>query len=76
MNDHDLSRYRQPADFGWVFEFPNGHRASVIDDPRTLFRFEVLSADPDDAGRGRVAPGLTSEEVEAKLHLIAALPAR
>jgi hypothetical protein len=71
-----LERYRLAADFGWVYRFPNDQEASVINDPSRPFRFEVLSDDPADAGRGRVAPGLTSDQVEAKLHAIAALPTR
>ncbi|MGS2615139.1 hypothetical protein ACVCAH_11530 [Micromonospora sp. LZ34] len=72
-----LDRFRVRGTYGgWVYRFPNGHEASVINDPSRPFRFEVLSDDPADAARGRVAPGLTSEQVEAKLHAIAALPAR
>ena len=61
----------------WTYEFPNGHDASVILDPhpKTLpFRFEVESSDPDDLGAGRIAGGLTTEQVEAKLARIACLP--
>jgi hypothetical protein len=74
----NLARYRMPSDFGWQYRFPNGHDVSVITDPRAdaPFRFEVLSDDPADAGRGGIAPGLTSDQVEAKLHGIAALPTR
>lgn len=71
----NLNMHKVPADFGWAYRFPNGHEASVINDPSRPFRFEVLSDDPADAARGRVAPGLTSQEVEAKLRNIAALPA-
>lgn len=76
VNATNLERHRVPSDLGWVYLFANGHEASVINDPHRPFRFEVLSDDPADAARGRVAPGLTSEQVEAKLHHIAALPAR
>lgn len=74
----NLNRYRvrNNAGFGWSYRFPNGHEASVINDPHRPFRFEVLSDDPADTGRGRLAPGLTSEQVVAKLHVIAALPTR
>jgi hypothetical protein len=59
----------------WTYEFPNGHTASVIADPRPAnpFRFEVLSSDPADTGQGRVIARLTSEEVEAKLAKLAGL---
>ncbi|WP_328344704.1 hypothetical protein [Micromonospora sp. NBC_00421] len=69
----ELTRYRKPSDIGWVFEFPNGHTASVINDPSRPFRFEVLSDDPDDAGRGGAAVNLTTEQVEDKLQRIASL---
>lgn len=61
----------------WRFEFPNGHGASVIADPRGyLFRFEVAqqvdgrTIDSPNA----ITPGLTTAEVEAKLAEIMALP--
>jgi hypothetical protein len=72
----DPERYRKPARVGWLYEFPNGHTASVIVDHRQPFRFEVLSDDPADAGQGRIAAGLTSEQTEAKLAVIAGLPTR
>lgn len=70
-----LDQHRVPTTHGWRYEFPNGQSASVINDPHRPFRFEVLSDDPADAASGGVTPGLTSEQVEAKLHAIAALPA-
>lgn len=68
----------------WTYEFPNGHSASVIPDPcsANAFRFEVESSDPQDVitnpvtttvGAGVVC-GLTTDEVEAKLAKLAALP--
>ncbi|MEV5211289.1 hypothetical protein AB0K35_27835 [Micromonospora sp. NPDC053740] len=68
-----LDEHRVPTTQGWRYEFPNGHDASVINDPHRLFRFEILS-DALNAPGGQVV-GLTSEQVEAKLHTIAALPA-
>jgi hypothetical protein len=61
----------------WLYEFPNGHNASVIPDPHYKdrpFRFEVESTDPDDATSGRLAINLTSEQVEAKLTKLLNLP--
>ncbi|QKW15430.1 hypothetical protein [Verrucosispora sp. NA02020] len=75
-NSGSLDRHRKTTDTGWLYEFPNGHTASVINDPHRPFRFEVLSDDPDDAGRGGVVVGLASDEVEAKLRQIAALSNR
>lgn len=69
-----LDEHRVPTTHGWQYAFPNGQTASVINDPHRAFRFEVLSNDPADAANGGVKPGLTSEQVEAKLHTIAALP--
>lgn len=57
----------------WTYRFPNGHDASVIPDPRHPFRFEIESTDPDDVGSGRIAAGLTTEQVEAKLTKLATL---
>jgi hypothetical protein len=63
----------------WSYDFPNGHSASVVPDPHRTehpFRFEVWSTDPADDSRGNVAGGLTTDQVEAKLHQIAWLPPR
>jgi hypothetical protein len=70
---HDSQRY---PSLWWEYRFPNGHDASVIPDPRPEypFRFEVESTDPDDIGAGRIAAGLTTEQVEAKLSKLAGLP--
>jgi hypothetical protein len=60
----------------WLYEFPNGHNASVIPDPHHVdrpFRFEVESTDPD-ANPGGVDVNLTSEQVEAKLTKLMNLP--
>lgn len=76
----DFSRFLTDSQtvpsFWHRYEFPNGHSASVIVDPRPQhpFRFEVESSDPDDIGRGGIVPGLSTSEVEAKLAEIAALP--
>jgi hypothetical protein len=85
----DLSKHLTDSRFDghriwWTYEFPNGHSASVIPDPRPAspFRFEVESSDPQDVitnpitttvGAGVVC-GLTTDEVEAKLAKLAALP--
>ncbi|MBM0237126.1 hypothetical protein JNW88_08170 [Micromonospora sp. ATA32] len=75
VNATNLDRCRQPDTYGgWAYRFPNGHEASVINDPHRPFRFEVCSKSLNVPGD--VVPGLTSEQVEAKLHDIAALPAR
>lgn len=60
----------------WTYEFPNGHAASVIPDPRPEhpFRFEIESSDPDDLGRGRILSNLDTNAVEWKLAKLAALP--
>jgi hypothetical protein len=70
-----LDEHRVPTTTGWRYEFPNGQIVTVINDQYRAFRFEVVSDDPADAANGGVKPGLTSEQVEAKLHHIAALPA-
>lgn len=71
----NLDQHRVPNTYGgWRYEFPNGHDASVINDPRRPFRFEVCSKALNVGGD--TVGGLTSEQVEAKLHHIAALPAR
>ncbi len=80
----DLSKFlteepRKPSGrMNWAYEFPNGHTASVINSPYDdePFRFEVLSTDPADAGRGFVTRNLTTEQVEAKLTAIADLSQR
>jgi hypothetical protein len=77
----DFTRYlkdsqRVPSLY-WLYEFPNGHDASVIPDPNYKdrpFRFEVESTDPDDATSGRLAVNLTTTEVEAKLTKLLNLP--
>lgn len=79
----DLTRYLVVADLpriNWVYEFPNGHRPSVIVDHHRPFHFEIylpgavgtwrqLGAD----GSGLIV-GLTTEQVEDRLAEIAALP--
>ncbi|WBB94143.1 hypothetical protein [Verrucosispora sp. WMMC514] len=64
-----LHRFRQTTETGWLYRFPNGRDASIINDPHRPFRFEMLS-DSLDAPGGTVA-GLTSEQVEAHLYAIA-----
>ncbi len=67
-----LDQHRVPTTHGWRYEFPNGRVASVINDPHRAFHFEILC---DALGEpGKPAGGLTSKQVEAKLHEIAALP--
>lgn len=73
----DFSRFLTREPYGrsnWMFEFPNGHTASVINSPHPdeLFRFEVLTSDPSDPVTG--ITGLSTEQVEAKLTEVAALP--
>lgn len=60
----------------WRYEFPNGHSASVIPEFHSTapFRFEVMSTDPDDRGRGGVVGDLGTGAVEAKLAKLAGLP--
>jgi hypothetical protein len=55
----------------WLYRFPNGREVSVIIDPRphSPFRFEIQ------LDHNEIAPGLTTEQVEAHLAEIAALPA-
>jgi hypothetical protein len=74
---HRFQRGHNEAIGWWAFRFPNDHTASVVPDPRAdqLFRWEVLSSDPADAGRGGVVSGLSTAEVEAKLAAIYNLPA-
>lgn len=75
----DFSKYLTETEgrgVAWAYQFPNWHNASVIVDPRTPFRFEVLSSDPDDKNVGWLVAGLTSEQVEAKLEKLVGLPAR
>jgi hypothetical protein len=74
----DLSRFlvkSQRSPGRWLYRFPNGHEASVIVDLHRPFRFEVLSDDPADKNTGRLATGLSTAEVEAKLVAIYNLPA-
>ncbi len=83
----DLDRYLvspkpSAVNTGWVYKFPNGHRASLIVDAQRPFRFEVLIFDADTsvqqalaAGPTGLVVGLTSEQVEAKLTEVEALPA-
>lgn len=56
----------------WNFVFPNGRGANVALS-RWPFRFDV---DYDGEDGDFTATGLTSEQVEAKLAEVAALPAR
>lgn len=77
MPTTDIDRYAKPGhEFtyrSWFYEFPNGHRASIIVDWRTPFRFEIQAPEAV-AGPGGILAGLTSEQVEAKLAEISALP--
>lgn len=77
----DIDRYREQSGNGWHYCFPNGHSPSVIADPRSPLRFEIYV--PGELGReiaghlggqGNLIIGLTTEQVEAKLAQIAALP--
>jgi hypothetical protein len=79
----DIDRYRKPAGNGFVYRFPNGFQPSIIPDPRRPLRFEIhipgaLRADIAEHlggdGSGLIV-GLTTEQAEAKLAQIAALPA-
>lgn len=77
---HDTDPARYVTDYDRAtgraqYSFPNGHSASVIPDPKQPMRFEVSSSDPADAGCGQVVARLTSEQAEAKLATVAALPA-
>jgi hypothetical protein len=74
VNATNIGQHRVPTTHGWLYEFPNGHDASVINDPHQPLRFSLHSKALN-VGGDTVA-GLTSEQVEAKLHAIAALPAR
>ncbi len=64
------------AGYWRTYAFPNGHDVSVILDPHEdrPFRFKVESTDPDDYGVGGTVGNLTTEQVEAKLTKVAALP--
>ena len=71
----DFARYLADSSIApswWhIYKFPNGRAASVIVDPRYPFRFEV---EYDGLDGKFIAPGLSTDEVEAKLAAIAALP--
>jgi hypothetical protein len=70
-----LTKDERPYGTHWAYRFPNGHEASVVVDKRDApFRFEILSTDPADNSNGHVVAGLTTEQAEAKLTRIAALP--
>lgn len=65
-----------------TFRFPNGVEVSVIPDPRHLLCWEILVRTVDrqpvaveGLGMDGLAAGLTTEQVEAKLAEVAALPA-
>lgn len=53
-----------------LYRFPNGQEVSVIPDPATPLRWELLAH----GGDGRPEASLTSEQAEARLAEIAALP--
>lgn len=76
LYDYLVDYARTAAGSWWRYNFRNGHGATVILEPHDdrPFRFEVESTDPDDLGSGRVVGNLTTDEVEAKLTKLAALP--
>lgn len=68
---NELAKYLTDFEYygdRWRYEFPNGREVSVVPDPRRPFRFE-LRMDATEP-----APGLTTEQVEAKLAEVYALP--
>jgi hypothetical protein len=73
-NGVDIDRFRVASAHGWVYEFPNGHSASVINDPSRPFHFEIMSASLNVTGG--VTCGLTTKQVEVTLRNIATLPTR
>lgn len=52
----------------YLYGFPNRHAVSVIPDPSQPLRFEIRT------DRGQPEPGLTTDEVEARLNEIRNLP--
>lgn len=53
-----------------LYRFPNGQEVSVIPDPGSPLRWEILA----DADGDRPTRFLTTEEAEARLAKLAALP--
>lgn len=53
-----------------LYRFPNGQEVSIIPDPAVPLRWELLA----DASDGTAESALTSEQAEARLAELAALP--